>query len=105
MSENQRDIRVEQTENNHYLLTGILSFDTVSQLQDEIETLTKQGTEIVLDLAGISRVDSAGLVILLEWMKLARESGKQIFFTHIPPQLMDIARVSDLDSILPLYKK
>ncbi len=105
MSENHQDIRVERMENNHYLLTGILSFDTVSQLEDDIETLTKQGMEIVLDLSGILRVDSAGIVVLLEWMKHARKSGKQVFFTNIPQQLLDIARVSDLDGILPLYQK
>lgn len=105
MPENHQDIRIERMENNHYLLTGVLSFDTISQLQDDIETLTKQGPEIVLDLSGISRVDSAGIVVLLEWMKHARESGRQIFFANIPQQLLDIARVSDLDGILPIYQK
>ena len=105
MSENHQDIRIERMDNNHYLLTGVLSFETVSQLQGDIEILTKQGLEIVLDLSGISRVDSAGIVVLLEWMKYARELGKQIFFTNIPQQLLDIARVSDMDSILPIYQK
>ena len=105
MSENHNNIRIERMDNNRYLLTGILSFDTVSQLQDDIEPLTKQGTEVILDLSGIERVDSAGIVVLLEWMKLARGSGRQILFTNIPQQLLDIARVSDLDGILPIYQK
>lgn len=105
MSENHQDIRIERLENSHYLLTGVLSFDTISQLQEDIEPLTRQGSEIILDLSGISRVDSAGIVVLLEWMKMARGSGKQILFTNIPQQLLDIARVSDLDSILPIYQK
>ena len=105
MSENHQDIRIERMENKHYLLTGQLSFDTISQLQEDIESLTKEDSEIILDLSGISRVDSAGIVVLLEWMKLARSSGKHILFTNIPKQLLDIARVSDLDSILPIYQK
>jgi phospholipid transport system transporter-binding protein len=105
MSENNHEIRIERMENNRYLLTGVLSFNTISQIQDDIESMTKQGSEIILDLAGISRVDSAGIVVLLEWMKLARESGKQILFTNIPQQLLDIARVSALDGILPIYHK
>jgi len=50
----------------------------------------------------IQLTDSAGLALLLEWMTLARKKELQIHFRNLPAQLWEIAKVSDLEGIIPL---
>jgi len=104
MPEQQEAIRFERKDNGRYLLTGVLSFETIGELTEKMDELTAGSKEVLLDLAGVTKADSSGIVMLVEWMRIAKTSGKKVAFTNIPPQMMDIARVSDLDGILPMFR-
>lgn len=84
------------------ILAGELSFATVTRLHGEARPLFAQQGDIRVDLQDIERADSAGLALLIEWMRNARELGKSIQFLNIPQQMLAIARVSSLDQVLPL---
>lgn len=84
------------------VLDGELSFVTVARLFVDARQLLGEAEDIRIDLQGISRSDSAGLALLVEWMRSARRLGKPIQFLNIPQQMLAIARVSGLDEILPL---
>lgn len=86
------------------LLEGELSFKTVVKLLADFQALPDQGNEIQIDLQGVSRADSAGLALLVEWMRNAQTLGKSIRFLNIPQQMLAIARVSSLDQVLPLSR-
>jgi ABC-type transporter Mla MlaB component len=43
---------------------------------------------------------SAGVSLLLEWVKFARQSGKTIEFKNISAQLLSIIKVSGIQFIL-----
>ena len=60
--------------------------------------------DLLIDLQQVTHTDSAGLALLLEWMTLARDKQLQIHFRNLPAQLWEIAKVSDLEDILPLAK-
>ncbi len=57
---------------------------------------------IEIDLKGVTRADSAGLALLVEWLRAAERAGKSISFVNVPVQLSSIARISGLDEILSL---
>lgn len=57
---------------------------------------------MIFDLSGVEKTDSAGLALLVEWMAWGEKHQKPIRFVNIPRQMMDIARVSGLDRILPV---
>lgn len=84
------------------ILAGELSFATVTRLFGDARPLLGGADDIRVDLQGITRADSAGLALLVEWMRVARELGKPIQFLNIPQQMLAIARVSSLDQVLPL---
>lgn len=85
-------------------LEGELNFATVTRLLGEAQRLFEQSEEIHIDLQAISRSDSAGLALLVEWMRNAQQLGKPIQFLNIPPQMLAIARVSSLDQVLPFSR-
>ena len=87
-----------------YELGGELSFQSVPALSKHIEELLQENSELVIRLDNITRADSAGVAMLLEWLRQARQQGKSIVFLDIPQQMLSIVRVSGLDSILPLSR-
>lgn len=86
-------------------VSGELTFATVTRLLEQSRPLLQQAKGwLVVELAGVGRVDSAGLALLIQWMRMAQEQGVDILFRHVPPQLLEIARASDLDQIIPLER-
>jgi phospholipid transport system transporter-binding protein len=93
---------VKQDESGRFQLSGELSFLTVPDLVHRTRGLFDDSGDIEVDLEGVTRSDSAGLALLVEWMNTARHHDKQIQFLNIPLQMLAIARVSSLDQVLPL---
>ncbi len=94
------EISIHETEPGRYVVNGPLQFDTVSQARKLSVDLMVPETPLVLDLRGVTRADSAGLALLVEWLREARRRRIDVHFENIPAQLLAIARVSRLDSIL-----
>lgn len=83
-------------------LIGRLDFDTVPAVLARSRSLFDGTGMITVDLAGVEHSNSAGLGLLLEWMRLAGEQGSRIEFLNIPDGIQAVAHTSDLDSLLPL---
>ncbi|MFV8835896.1 STAS domain-containing protein [Aquisalimonas sp.] len=83
-------------------LEGELGFATARLLwQEAAEHLPVAGT-VTVDLAGVTRADSAGVALLIHWTRIQRDHGGGVEFVNIPAQMRSIARVSGVDGILPL---
>lgn len=57
--------------------------------------------KVNIDLAAVSRSDSAGLALLIAWLRLAQAQKFEIHFDNLPEQMRQIARVSELEPLLP----
>jgi len=80
---------------------GELGFHTVSQLLKDFKQKQKNtGLPATIDLNQVTRTDSAGLALLVEWLKIASQTNKEIQFLNFPKQLLHIAEVSEADTLL-----
>jgi len=87
----------------NFKLSGLLTITTVSDLWHESQKLfTNDANEIVLDLAGVSQSDSAGVALLIALVRQARMNKKKISFTHLPSQMLAMLKVSGLEQVLPV---
>jgi len=84
----------------HYLLEGELSFASVGQALRQTAEMFVAQTPAVFDLAGIAKADSAGLALLLEWLRQAGRAGVELRYANLPRQLLAMARVAGVDGIL-----
>lgn len=76
---------------------------TVSALLRETEALfAGVSGEVIVDLGSVTRADSAGLALLIEWLRLARRQNLTITYRNLPAQLLQIADVSELQEVLPI---
>lgn len=94
---------ISAQEGGAYRIAGDLTFTTVSRFLAETQPLFRQAEgSLVFDLAGVSRADSAGLALLIEWLRHARAADTSLSFQHIPEQLLNMASASALGGILEL---
>lgn len=81
-------------------VAGELHFDSVSALLDEGNSIIAEGRASVIDLAGVTGADSAGLALLIEWLSVARSLQRPLRYEHIPMQLQQLARLSEVEELL-----
>lgn len=80
---------------------GEMSFATVPGLHREATPLIAQAVSpLRIDLGAVSRADSAGLALLVHWLRQGRNRGLDIHFSGLPAQLIAIARASGLEGLL-----
>jgi phospholipid transport system transporter-binding protein len=85
-------------------LYGELSFASVPRIWDICRERFAGRDSLDIDLGRVQRADSAGVALLIECLREARQTGKDIRFFNIPAQMLAIARVSSLDQVLPLER-
>ena len=97
-------IVLKRREDGCYLLAGTLNFETVPVIWRHGLDLFSQAPSLLLDLSGVKHSDSAGVALLIEWMRFARSQNKPISYINMPTQMLAIVRASSLDTILPLAR-
>ena len=83
-------------------LSGELSFSTVNSILEQAEIEFDPIIALDIDLIGIKRSDSAGLALLVHWIRLAKKTNKNIVFHNVPAQMLAIAEASGLADLLPI---
>ncbi len=83
-----------------WALSGMLNFDSVPTLWPQLEPLLRRDTQLTVSLADVERSNSAGLVLLLEARDLARRRRCRLRLVDIPPELLDLARMSRCERLI-----
>lgn len=86
-------------------LHGELTFNTIMSLLIQAEQVLQAYSPTTFDLSAVTQSDSAGLALLVEWLRKARQKGQTIIFKNIPAQLASIMKVCDLTGILPIREQ
>jgi phospholipid transport system transporter-binding protein len=81
-------------------VVGALEFGSVAALLPVGGAAICEGKAPVIDLAAVTGSDSAGLALLIEWLSVAKAAGRSLRYENIPSQLHQLARLSDLDSLI-----
>jgi len=95
---------LEQLDAHQYALSGELTMQTVPVVARDSQSLfnTMSG-DIKINLAKVVRADSAGLALLIDWLRTAQRNKFKLEFEHLPEQLMQIAKLSELHELLPIH--
>jgi len=96
--------RVEITESGsgRVMVRGELTFATARFARElGVRVLDGQRAErIVVDCAAVTRADSAGLAVLLDWLAWGRRRNRVVMLENLPASLVAIARISEVDELL-----
>ena len=77
-----------------------MTFDSVTELWRQSDAMFSENTVLQIDLGGVTRTDSAGLALLVEWLREASRQGGRIEFLNLPPQMLALAGAANLDGVL-----
>jgi phospholipid transport system transporter-binding protein len=85
---------------NQFAVSGILGFDSVTTLMEQSKSLFADANNIDIDLSDVSHADSAGLALLLEWLRYGKQNSKAVRYQNLPAQLRSLAAISEVDTLL-----
>lgn len=80
-----------------YTVSGDLTFATINQKTVNLCAIPAGTSQICIDLAEVNKTDSAGLALMIEWIRIYQQKQIDISFKHIPEQLLALAKLSGLD--------
>ena len=94
-------IDVQQVEQKA-IFSGALTRATITRAFDKKYRKLIDSERIVLDLAKVSQVDTAGLAWILLLIELAASKACQISLVNLPDDLIKLAKLSAVDTLLPV---
>jgi len=93
------DLKVE-VDGSQVTLNGEISYKTVvSALKVKIFSANEP---VSVDFAGVGHADSAGLALMVHWVREAKKRDVAVDFRNIPKKLIALAEMSNLEEVLPI---
>ncbi|MCW8943913.1 MAG: STAS domain-containing protein [Sedimenticola sp.] len=83
-------------------LEGDLVFANVTAVLGQIDKQLQGKESLVIDLANVEDVDSSGLALLLEILERGQRRGIALSFRALSEALLGIARLSNVEGLLPV---
>lgn len=86
-------------------VTGVLGVVSVVELEARgVQWLREQASKAcTIDLGAVSYSSSAGLVLLLAWLRTAAQCGKTVRIRNMPAGMAALAQVGGLAELLPQH--
>lgn len=82
-------------------VAGPLTFQSVPALVAAArQWLGLTGDVIEVDLSGVTRADSAGVALLVEWWNTFHTAKRRLAYIGVPDQVEDFVRINGLDTLL-----
>lgn len=72
-------------------LAGDLTFSTITKKTVLLCDFKNSPQIITLDFSQVQQTDSAGLALVIEWIKLSQTQGRQLKLRHFPQSLQILA--------------
>ena len=96
------DAVLEKVGEGQFKLSGDMIFKTANALLKTSCAQFEDQKNLTIDMAGVRSTDTAGLALMIEWVRHTLGTGKQIRFTSVPAQLLALAEISDVQELLPI---
>ena len=94
--------RLEQQGPGHWTVSGDFGLETAAGVLSAGAAAFADAPRAEVDLSGVTDADSAGLAVLIEWVRAACASGRSIEFRSLPPRLAELARIGGVADLLPV---
>ena len=80
-------------------LSGRLDSNTASDLEAVLPPSISECSAMIVDLADVSYVSSAGLRVLLKGAKIAKSSGNKLVLSGLDPSVREVFDISGFSAI------
>lgn len=77
--------------------------DEATALRDKLKSILKSSREIVVNLSGVTYIDSGGLGTLVGAYSSARTAGADIKLTGLGQRIRDVLQITKLVTVFEVY--
>ena len=91
-----------EKEEGGFKISGLINFDTVTQLYEQAAVLLHGQDKVRLDFSAVTHADSSAIALLLNWLRVAKRENKSFTFVNLPGQLIEMANVCE---VMPFLEK
>jgi phospholipid transport system transporter-binding protein len=88
-------------EGDRVRVSGRLTIETVTALFNTALQPERNGT-LVIDLGQVEAVDSSAVSLMLSWVRRAQQNRVTLCFSHVPDNLLSLARMYGVAELLPI---
>ena len=92
--------KLEALGDGRFKVFGALNADTATDLLKRSDAAFRDAVSLEIDLAGVPEGDSAGLAVMIEWLRLAKQRNQQLKFKNVPDPIAALARISEVENLL-----
>ena len=84
--------------------SGEIDVATAPPLRDRLQALTTSGrATVVVDLLGVTFLDSTALGVLVGALKRCRESGGELPLVITEPRILKVFEITGLTGVFPIH--
>jgi len=92
---------LRETATGRFGLGGSVTMASVTALRSAgLAAFATSTGPIEVELGAVERADSSALALLIDWLAWARAVGRTLRFTGLPPALLALARLSDVEELV-----
>ena len=92
--------RIQRRDTRSFGVSGAMTFDSVNALWRESDEMFSGEDVAEIDLREVTHTDSAGLALLVEWLREAGRRGGRVEFLNLPAQMIALADAANLQPVL-----
>lgn len=98
-------VDISEAQAGRVTVAGELTFASARDARQLGTTVLEnsRAADLVIDCGGVTRADSAGLAVLLDWLAWGRRKTRAIRLENIPAPLLAIARISEVEGLLSAH--
>lgn len=87
-------------QNGIFIISGEIDFAAAMDLYEKSLPLLAKADDLSFDFSEVKSSNSAGLALILQWIKYAREKKKIIRVKELSADLLSIAKVAGVESLI-----
>ena len=93
-------LNIRKKNREEFILEGDLTFSSINTNAVNSIAFQEAADKVILDLSQVTKTDSAGLALLVEWKKSARNHRLQIQLKNPPEQILMLAKLNGIENML-----
>ena len=83
-----------------YAVEGVMTFESVAELWRQSLEIFPDESVFQIDLMQVTHTDSAGLALLVEWLREGSRRGARIGLLNLPAQMLVLAGAANVEKVL-----
>ena len=85
-------------------VAGEVDAHTADRLRSAIDDVIADGTQLAVDLTGVTFLDSTGLGVFVTTLKHLRERDGSLDLVITSPRVMKVFELTGLDVVIPIHE-